>query len=326
MSLVDPQTAKIVFLDRDTIPPHITIPSLSCPHQWIDYPETSPQQLVERIKDADIVVTNKVILDASALTHAKRLKHIAVAATGVNNVDLDYCASKGIQVSNIQGYATQSVPEHVIALLFALFRRIPGYHKDIQTGEWQRQNKFCFFTHPIKDVAGSTLGIIGSGSLGRATATLAQAIGVKVLFAERQRAEQCREGYTPFEQVLANSDAVSLLCPLTDDTRNLIGRDELQQMKSSAVLINTGRGGLVDEQALVEALQSGEISGAGVDVFTEEPADDSNPLLANSTLPNLILTPHVAWGSDSSITRLCEILVANIEASLQQHPIKNRVV
>lgn len=317
---------KIVFLDRNTIPPHITIPSLSCAHNWVNYSETSPQQVVERIQDADVVVTNKVILSAEQLAQAKQLKHIAVAATGVNNVDLDYCRTHGIEVSNVQGYATKSVPEHVIGLLFALFRRLPAYHHDIQNGEWQRQNKFCFFTHPIKDVSGSTLGVIGSGSLGQATATLASAIGVNVLFAERKGVSQCRDGYTPFEQVLALSDAIALLCPLTDETHNLIGKQELRQMKSTAVLINTGRGGLVDEFALVDALQQGEISGAGVDVFTVEPADVSNPLIANSHLPNLILTPHVAWGSDSSIMRLCQILVANIQANLLKQTATNRVV
>ncbi|MFA0440144.1 glycerate dehydrogenase [Vibrio sp. 10N.286.49.C2] len=308
---------RIVFLDRDTIPAHISISSPSFPHQWVSYPETELPDLVERIADADIIVTNKVSLSADDLSCAQKVKHIAVTATGVNNIDLAYCQSRGISVSNIQGYATRSVPEHVIALLFTLFRNLPAYHNDIAQGEWQKQGKFCFFTHPIQDVAGATLGIIGSGALGQATAKLASAIGMKVIFSERKNAPTTRQGYVDFETVLRQSDAVCLLCPLTELTQGLIAENELALMKSSAVLINTGRGGLVDEQALVEALIAGSIAGAGVDVFTQEPALPSNPLIANIHLPNLVLTPHVAWGSDSSIQRLCDILIENIDAFWQ---------
>jgi glycerate dehydrogenase len=280
---------------------------------------------MQRIADADIVVSNKVYLGAEVLSHAAKLEHIAVAATGVNNVDLDYCQQRGIRVTNIQGYATQSVPEHIIGLLFALKRNLLAYHSDIATGEWPRQNKFCFFTHPIQDMAGSTLGIIGSGVLGQATAALARAIGIKVQFAERKGAAQCRSGYVAFEECLTSSDAIALLCPLTEETRNQIDAAALSKMKSTAVLINTGRGGLVDEAALIAALKQGDIAGAGVDVFTEEPAPMDNPLVANQQLPNLILTPHVAWGSDSSITKLCEILVSNLEVAMEGVD-QNRVV
>ncbi len=191
---------KLSFLDRDTIPASITIPTPHFTHQWLEYESTSPEQVLERILDADVVISNKVYLGSEVLEQAKHLTHIAVAATGVNNVDLDYCAQRGIAVTNIQGYATQSVPEHVVALLFTLMRNIPAYHNDIRNGEWQRQNKFCFFTHPIQDIANSTLGIIGSGALGQATARLARAIGMKVQFSERKGAVQCREGYVPFER------------------------------------------------------------------------------------------------------------------------------
>ncbi|MCL9775121.1 D-2-hydroxyacid dehydrogenase [Vibrio methylphosphonaticus] len=315
----------VVFLDRETIPPHINIAPLSFDHQWLSYAETAPAQIAERIADADIVVTNKVILSEDVLAQASKLKHIAVTATGVNNIDLSYCESRGIAVSNIQGYATQSVPEHVIGLLFALFRNISAYHHDIAQGEWQRQGKFCFFTHPIRDVAGSTLGIVGSGALGQATATLASAVGMKVVFAERKGASEVRAGYQAFDRVLEESDAICLLCPLTESTVNLIAKRELELMKSTAVLINTGRGGLVDEHALVDALHQGIIAGAGVDVFTQEPAPKDNPLIMNNDLPTLLLTPHVAWGSDSSIQKLCNILVENVEA-FQQGLRLNRVV
>ncbi len=316
---------KIVFVDRSTIPQQIVIPELPLEHQWVEYPLTSADELYERVKDAEVIITNKVVLDAALLSLLPVLKLVAVAATGVNNVDIDYCREHHIAVTNIQGYATQSVPEHVIGMIFALRRNLFGYHQDIAYGEWQRKKQFCFFTHPIGDIAGSTLGIIGSGTLGQATAALARAVGMKVIFAERKGAESCREGYLPFEQVIAESDVVSLHCPLTEDTRNTISATELKQMKSTAILINTGRGGLVNEQALVEALKNGEIAAAGVDVFTQEPADDSNPLIANVDLPNLLLTPHVAWGSDSAIQRLANILIENIKVFFSGRE-QNRVV
>ncbi|TKE96368.1 D-2-hydroxyacid dehydrogenase [Vibrio kanaloae] len=311
---------KVVFLDRATIPSQIILKPLSFEHQWVEYNFTAPEQVSERIEGADIVITNKVVLSESNLAQAQQLKLIGVSATGVNNVDVGYCKSNNIEVANVQGYATQSVPEHVIAMLFALKRNLVGYHQDIEAGEWQKDKQFCFFTHPIQDVAGSTFGIMGSGSLGQATAILAKAIGMNVIFAERKGAESCREGYLPFETVLQQADAISLHCPLTEATRNLISERELAMMKPSAVLINAGRGGLVDEQALVEALKNHEIAGAGMDVFTQEPADNSNPLLANSRLPNLLLTPHVAWGSDSSIQKLSDILMDNIDGFVAGKP------
>ena len=311
---------KVVFLDRATIPSQIILKPLSFDHQWVEYNFTAPEQVSERIEGADIVITNKVVLSESNLAQAQQLKLIGVSATGVNNVDVGYCKSNNIAVANVQGYATQSVPEHVIAMLFALKRNLVGYHQDIEAGEWQKDKQFCFFTHPIQDVAGSTFGIMGSGSLGQATAILAKAIGMNVIFAERKGAESCREGYLPFETVLQQADAISLHCPLTEATRNLISERELAMMKPSAVLINAGRGGLVDEQALVEALKNHEIAGAGMDVFTQEPADNSNPLLANSRLPNLLLTPHVAWGSDSSIQKLSDILMDNIDEFVAGKP------
>ncbi|WP_261903559.1 D-2-hydroxyacid dehydrogenase [Vibrio fortis] len=316
---------KVVFLDRATIPSQIVLKQLSFEHEWIEYDFTQPHQVAERIEDAEVVITNKVVLNGSNLSSASKLRFIAVSATGVNNIDLEYCQSNAISVSNIQGYATQSVPEHVIAMLFALKRNLKGYHQDIEDDVWQRDKQFCFFTHPIQDIAGSRLGILGSGSLGQATALLAKAIGMQVVFSERKGASTCREGYMPFEDVLRTADAISLHCPLTAQTENLISSEEFQMMKPNCVLINAGRGGLVDELALIEALSSGEIAGAGVDVFTAEPADKSNPLLANSELPNLILTPHVAWGSDSAIQKLSDILIDNIDAYVAGNT-QNRVV
>lgn len=305
---------KIVFLDSATIPSHIHIPTPSFPHRWESYPETEPDAVFDRLKDATIVITNKVVLDSALLSQLPKLKLIAVAATGYNNVDLDWCHANHLPVCNIRGYATRSVPEHVMALAFALRRNLVAYHRDIELGVWEEKNQFCFFTHPIGDIAGATLGIVGSGSLGDAVATLAQAVGMTVIRAERKGADTVREGYLAFEEVLAQADILTLHCPLNEATLNLIGAAELATMKPSAILINTGRGGLVDEQALVEALEQGEIGGAGVDVFTQEPATAANPLLAHAGMPNLILTPHVAWGSDSSIQTLVNQLIDNLDA------------
>ncbi|MEC6833779.1 D-2-hydroxyacid dehydrogenase [Photobacterium toruni] len=314
----------IVFLDHGTIPAHISLPRPAFCHQWHQYEATTPSQVVERLQHATIVITNKVILDSQVLAQLPQLKFIAIAATGTNNIDLDYCRSHNIKVANIQGYATRSVPEHVIAMIFALKRNLAGYQQDIRNGEWQHQQQFCFFTHPITDVAGSTLGIIGNGSLGQAVATLAQAIGMNILFAEHAGATQCRDGYHPFEQVLREADIVSLHCPLTSTTHNMIAASQLALMKPNAILINTSRGGLINEQALVDALLSGQIAAAGIDVFIEEPAPTTNPLIAHSCLSNLILTPHVAWGSDSAIQTLVNQLIDNIN-SFHQGTHKNQL-
>lgn len=315
----------VVFLDRATIPTHIDLPPLAFQHHWLEYDFTAEELIVERAHQAQVIITNKVVLDREVLSQLPNLKLVAISATGFNNVDVEYCREHGIAVTNVQGYATQSVPEHVIAMMFALKRNLKGYHNDIAAGEWQRNKQFCFFTHPISDTAGSTMGVIGSGALGQATAALAKTLGMQVVFAERKGAVHCREGYLPFEQVLAQADVLSLHCPLSDETRHLIGRQELSAMKSTSIVINTGRGGLVDEEALVDALKQGEIRGAGVDVFTDEPADESNSLIANMHLPNLLLTPHVAWGSDSSIQNLATILIDNIGAFIEGRE-QNRVV
>ncbi len=299
---------NVVFLDRATIPTHIELPHLPFDHQWIEYDFTSPELVVERLKNAQIVITNKVVLDAAVLRQLPELKLIAVSATGFNNIDIDYCREQSIAVTNVQGYATQSVPEHVVGMIFALKRNLIGYHNDIANGEWQRNKQFCFFTHPIGDVAGSTLGVVGSGALGQATAALARAVGMQVIYAEHKGANRCRNGYLPFEQVLMMADVLTLHCPLNERTHHLIGHQELTQMKPHSVLINTGRGGLVDEMALLEALKRGTIAGAGVDVFSQEPADDSNPLLANMNLP-----PQECARSDNHTA------TGNLPAILQAH-------
>lgn len=313
---------KIVFLDRATLEANIRRPDF--PHQWQEHAATAPDEVVERLADATVAIVNKVALRAETLAQLPHLRLIAEAATGVNNIDVDWCREHGVAVCNIRNYAVHAVPEHVFMLILALRRNLLAYRTDLQRGLWQRSDQFCLFTHPVHDIHGSTLGIVGHGVLGEAVAAMARAFGMAVLFAEHKGAATIRPGFVPFEQVLAQSDVLTLHVPLTDATRNLIGAAELRRMKSSALLINAARGGVVDEVALVDALRAGRIAGAGCDVLSVEPPRGGNPLL-ELDLPNLILTPHVAWASREAMQILADQLVGNIEAFVRGEP-QNRVV
>ena len=241
---------------------------------------------------------------------------IAVAATGYDVVDVPYCRTRGIAVANIRNYALHTVPEHAFALITALRRNLLAYRQDVERGRWQEVDQFCFFDHPIRDLHGSTLGIVGEGVLGQATAAIGRGFGMKVLFADHPPPKAEGVQFTPFEDVLTQSDVISLHVPLTAETRNLIGIEQFRKMKRTAILINTARGGLVDEPALVQALTEGLIAGAGFDVLTNEPPKDGNPLL-DLRLPNFILTPHIAWASDGAMQFLADQLIDNIEAFLR---------
>lgn len=313
---------RIVFLDADSIRAVLRAPTF--PHVWQTYPNTAPAEAYDRLKDATIVVANKFALRGELLERLPQLRLIAVAATGTDMVDLDWCRSHGLAVCNIRGYAADTVPEHVFMLLLALRRQLPAYRADIAAGRWQRSPSFCFFDHPIRDLHGSTLGILGRGSLGQGVAKLAEAFGMRVLWGEHKGAATVRPGYTAFETLLAASDAITLHCPLTAETRGMIGATELAQMKPDALLINTARGGLVDEPALVAALRQGRIGGAGFDVLSTEPPREGNPLL-EPDLPNFILTPHVAWASERAMQALADQLIDNIEAFVRGEE-RNRVL
>ncbi|HNJ75636.1 MAG TPA: D-2-hydroxyacid dehydrogenase [Azospira sp.] len=316
---------RIVYLERESIIADVRRPA--CDHAWSEYARTSQAEVEARLADATIAIVNKLMLDAETIARLPMLKMIAVAATGTNNVDLDACRARGIVVSNIRGYAVHTVPEHAIALMLALSRNLVAYRDSIQAGRWQESEQFCFFDHPIQDLHGATLAVIGSGSLGEGVARLAAAFGMKVLRSERKGIADSRAGYTPFTEALATADVVSLHCPLTPETTGLIGAAELRAMKSSALLINTARGGLVDEAALVHALQQGWIAGAGFDVLTKEPPREGNPLLSPEllALPNFLLTPHVAWASRPAMQALADQLIDNIEAFARGEP-RNCVV
>jgi glycerate dehydrogenase len=304
---------KIVFLDRSTLKANIRRPAFV--HEWVDYAETRPGEVVERLRGATIAITNKVALREADLSRLPDLKLIAVAATGVDIIDLDYCRQHDITVSNVRNYARRSVPEHVLMLILALRRSLLGYREDMRRGAWQKASQFCLLDHEIRDLYGSTLGIIGYGALGRAVEKLARALGMRVLISEHKDAPAVRANRTSFEETLRESDQISLHCPLTPMTRNMIGTAELKKMKRHALLINTARGGLVDEAALTEALRSGLIAGAGFDVLSGEPPREGNPLL-DLNLPNFILTPHVAWASREAMQTLADQLMDNIEKAV----------
>ncbi len=308
---------RIVFLDRKSLIADLRAPSFA--HHWTDHEQTRPEEVLARIKDARIVISNKVKLPGDILAQAPSVKMIAVCATGTDNVDLAYCKANGIVVSNIRGYAVHTLPEHVFMLLLALRRNLIGWREDVRDGLWQKSEQFCLFTRPINDLYGSTLGLIGHGTLGNGVRKIAEAFGMKVLVAEHKNATAVRDGYAAFDTVLKEADAISLHIPLTPETQHLISTREFGLMKSSALLINTARGNLVDEAALIQALKSGQIAGAGFDVLAVEPPREGNPLL-DLDLPNFILTPHVAWSSRNAMQIMADQLVDNIEAFVAGKP------
>jgi glycerate dehydrogenase len=308
---------RIVFLERGTLVAEIRRPRFA--HEWREYETTLPAQVVERLRGATIAITNKLALGAAELAELPELKLIAVAATGTDNIDLAECRRRNIAVANVRGYAVTTLPEHVLLLMLALRRNLIGFRADVRAGAWAEASQFCLHTRSIDDLHGTTLGVVGYGTLGQAVARLAEAIGMHVLIAERRDAPTLRAGRTPFAEVLRESDVLTLHAPFNAETRQFIGAAELKQMKPSALLINCGRGGLVDEAALVAALRAGEIAGAGVDVLSREPPREGNPLL-DVELPNLIVTPHVAWASRQAMQALADQLIANIEAFVRGKP------
>ena len=310
---------NIVFLDSTAIPKHIPIPRPSFPHNWVEYEYTSAEQTIERSKDADIIITSKVILSREVLQQLPKLKLIAITATGTNNVDLDAAKELGVTVKNVTGYSATTVPEHVLGMIFALKHSLAGWQCDQITGKWTESKQFCYFDYPITDVKGSTLGVFGKGCLGTEVGRLAELLGMKVLYAEHRNATTCREGYTPFEEVLKQADILTLHCALTETTKNLINQETLSLCKKGAYLINTGRGPLIDEQAVCDALKSGQLGGAALDVLVKEPPEKNNLLIELAkTMPNLIITPHIAWASDSAVTTLTKKVTQNIEDFVQQ--------
>ena len=303
----------IVFLDRETLAARLRPPSF--PHRYVEHQVTDTGQVAERLQGAAICITNKVRITGETLRRLPDLKLIAVAATGTDVIDRPAAKAAGVTVVNIRNYAFNTVPEHVLALMFALRRNLLAYANDVRRGTWQESRQFCFLTHPIGDIAGSTMGIIGYGAIGRAVGRRAEALGMRVIAHDAF----AQEGLVDFDTILRDSDVITLHAPLTEDTRNMIDASALARMKPNAILINTARGGLVDERALADVLRAGKLAGAGFDVLTEEPPRHGNVLL-DAGIPNLIITPHVAWASQEAMQILADQLTDNIEAFMAGTP------
>ncbi len=304
---------RIVFLDAATLAEGVVLPRPDFPHQWRNFPATAPSDIFSRAKDADIIVVNKTRLDAATIAVLPKAKLIAIAATGYDNVDLDAARKAGVAVTNIRAYAVHAVPEHVFALMLALCRKIMPYVADVRAGEWQACGQFAFHNHKIEDLYGKRLGLFGSGDLGRRVAEIARVFGMDVVFAGR-KGEAPKTGFVSFDEVLATCNVLSLHCPLNAHTQNMIGWPELSAMKKKPILINTARGGLVDEEALERALDAGLLAGAGIDVTRPEPPPADSAIMRLARRPDVIVTPHVAWASHEAQQTLADQLGKVLEA------------
>lgn len=309
-----------VFLDFDTMGPEDLdrrALEASLP-EWRFFGCTRPEHIAERAAGAAVVVVNKVPLDGHALRRLPSLRLVCVAATGTNNVDLATAVSLRLPVCNVRNYATRAVAQHTLGLIVALSTRLVDYHGAVQAGRWQQASQFCLLDFPIRELAGLTLGIVGYGDIGHAVAELGRACGMRILLAQRPGGQR-QSGRLTLHSLLRQTDVLTLHCPLTPQTRNLIGARELGLMKPDALLINTARGGLVDEAALADVLRHQLIGGAGLDVLSEEPPTEGNPLLAHD-LRNLIITPHTAWASRAARQRLLDELAVTIRCFLAGAP------
>lgn len=286
---------------------------------------TTPEEVVSRCLGCEVVFTNKVVMDAGIIDQLPDLKYIGVLATGTNVIDLEHAGKKGVCVTNIPGYGTDSVVQHILAFILHFSSKVSIHDEAVHQGDWVNSKDFCFTLGTLNELSGSTLGIIGLGTIGRKLAMVADAMGMKIIAAHQSSMDRLELPFEvewlPVDEVFARSDFLSLNCPLTADTENLVNAERLQKMKSSAVLINTGRGPLVDEQALADGLNEGTIAGAGLDVLSTEPPATDNPLL---TAKNCVITPHVAWASLQARKRLLVIAAENLSAYLRAEP-KNRV-
>ena len=312
---------NIVMLDRGGISADSldwTFFNKHFPH-CIFYEHSTSQEAKQRIKKADIVLTNKGELHRDAIIDAQHLKLVSVLATGYNIIDLDAARKQNVTVCNVASYSIASVVQHVFMLITNLMTQFPRYHADVRSGKWQQSKQFAILDYPTYELDGKTLGIIGYGELGQAVAKVAQAFGMKVLIAERKDANILRKDRTSFHEVIAQSDILTFHCPLNEHTKNMVDTHELRTMKKNAFLINTARGGIINEAALAEALRNGNIAGAGVDVLSTEPPSPNNPLLQD--VPNLLLTPHIAWAGIEAQQRLLDQTVRNVLAFLDGTPV-----
>lgn len=311
-----------VFLDARTLLDLSLEPLERLFKKFTCYEGTQSDDVLPRSQRAEVLIVNKILLDRKRLEQLDRLRLICLVATGADNIDLAAAGDLGITVCNCRAYGTDSVVQHVLGMMLALHTRLLDYAGDVRQGRWQQANQFCFLDHPIVELKGKTLGIVGYGTLGRGVAKIAEAFGMRILLADRPGAG--RYGRIPLIELLPKVDVLSLHCPLTAETRNLINREMLALMKPTAFLINAARGGIVDEAALAEALKNGRLAGAGVDVLSQEPPTDDNPLL-DPKIPNLLITPHAAWGSIASRQRIIDQTVENIREFIKGEPIRKLV-
>ena len=311
---------RIVFLDRATIAPQIRLRPPRFEHRLVEHAQTTPDEVAARLDGATVAITNKAPIGAATLERVPTLKLVAVAATGTDCVDKAACAERGVAVANIRGYALNTVPEHTFALILALRRNVVAYRESVLAGRWQQSGQFCFFDHPIRDLAGARLGIVGEGVLGQRVAEIGKAFGMLPMFAAHKGKTGLGPLYTPWLQMLETSDVITLHSPLTPETRAMIAMPEFEAMKRRPLIVNTARGGLVDEADLVRALDRGLVSGAGFDVTDGEPPPPDHPLMKAASRPNVILTPHVAWASDEAQQALADQLVDNIENFIAGRP------
>lgn len=316
---------RAAFLDWGSVSSHdLSQASLTdLPVTWQFYDNTRGDQIARRVAENQIIVTNKVLIDQAVISRAPDLKLICIAATGTNNVDLAAASRQAMAVCNVTGYATDSVVQHVFMLVLNLFRQFPAYQDALRSGRWQTSEHFCVLDYSIESLTGKTLGIVGYGELGKAVAGMAKQFGMQVLIAQRLAGDAV-SGRLPLEALLPEVDVLSLHCPLTEQTRNLITQRELSMMKPAAFLINTARGGIVNEADLLAALKARRIAGAAVDVLDHEPPGDANPLI-QAGLANLIVTPHIAWASRQARQKLIDAVAENIRAWLNNEALINQV-
>jgi glycerate dehydrogenase len=312
---------RIVFLDRATLAPGVRLRRPAFEHQWSEFERTEPAEVARRLDGATIAIDNKVPLRRETLERLPDLKLVAVAATGTDCVDKDCCRDRGVVVCNVRNYAVHTVPEHVFALILALRRGLCAYRDDVRRGAWQAAAQFCFFSHPIQDLHGSSIGIVGEGSLGQGVAHLARAFGMNVMFAAHKGKHGLGPLYTPFDEVLATADVITLHCPLLPETQSMLGMPEFLRMRRRPVLVNASRGGLVVEEDLERALDEGLVAGAAFDVALPEPPPADSTIMRLAARPDFILTPHVAWASDQAQQTLADQLIDNIERFVQGTPV-----
>ncbi len=309
---------QAVFLDKGTFSDNVDLPAPVGVTDYITYDDTPQALIIERCKDADIIFTNKVQINAEAIAKLPKLKLIQLTATGMNNVDQDACTERNIALYNVAGYAVKSVPEHTFMLMLNAMRAGLHYHNKVTDGTWADNGNFCLLDIPLIDLENKTLGIIGIGTIGKRVTDIARAFGMTVLWAEHQGRMPRNDDYTAFDEVLACADVISLHCPLNEKTQHLINADTLAKMTKKPLLVNVARGGIVDSQALANAINNEHILGYGSDVFEQEPIAANDPLLALGEHPRVIFSPHNAWGSKSAQETLWQMLSKQVSDFINQ--------